>query len=946
MYIDEREVFATALEISDEAERASYLATACGESPGMRERVERLLGAHNRFDGLLDTQLTIDADEIERSAFSPGAEIGQYKIGETLGEGGFGIVYRAEQCEPLRRDVALKVIKPGFESQQVIKRFETELQTLGRMEHPHIAQVFDAGMTDEDQPFFAMELVAGMPITEYCEQHELAIDERLDLFACVCRAIQHAHEKGVIHRDIKPSNVLVTQKDGLPFPKIIDFGIALIAADEQESSDGHWIGSPAYMSPEEIESGGDEVGVRTDVYGLGLLLYELIAGRNPHWHTAESNTTVQEVRRRILEDDVRAPSHHMRRTNPAIQTHHDLDCISLKCLHRNLGQRYDSALSLAKDIERFRQHETVAARPSSFAYRTRKFAQRNRKSLMMWGATAAVIAAILIPTTLNRFHRATQQRQQIENSLAEANRLHYQALNNGSGDVESITLAVSAARRAESLLEVGSYEDDLIARVNECVSRLVVEEKERKFLATIERAQIHFLHPDPAGRERTRNLLYEAFTAIEIEADGTSPQEAADKLAERSEELQGYAIAALDIWAVLYCQDAPKTRAWLRETVDIADKQPWRSALRKALDLGDTSVLERLANSEELDAQSPSSLILLANALRQTKSRRYIATLHRAADAYPNVLFFNLVLGNHYNRVAQNYNSEATQKAIHYLSASMALRPNDNSILNNLSMNLSRTGDHRRATNLLRRTVESQPSFWIGWHNLGLTYTRQGNYAAAFDAHHAALCCVETIGGGDSIEPFVRKSVAGLRAAILMGEYDDVFDDNIWKRCNSPLETDEELWQTGRRSFGTPLLRPRTPWVSPELCIKKSFRIENAADTVVMLRALGSVEISVDGKIVVSTTQFRRDDPRLVRLPLLASGDHELMLHVRAIGRERYIEARVLHGMRSATVTKLRGTLSDRIDELTDASVAEPQQYERRQQIIEVLEAFLARKSA
>lgn len=952
MYIDEQEVFAAAIEIENQADRADYLSAACGECDGLRQRIEQLIAAHRHHDGLLDNELDIATGQIDCGDLPLGTEIGQYKILETLGEGGFGVVYRAGQREPLRRDVALKIIKPGVQSQQIVKRFETELQTLGRMEHPHIAQVFDAGSTDDGQPYFVMELVQGTPITEYCRLHDLTVDQRLQLFVGVCRAIQHAHEKGVIHRDIKPSNVLVTQKDGAPFPKIIDFGIATVVAesDEYESNQAHWIGTPAYMSPEEIESGNEQIGVRTDVYGLGLLLYELLSDRNPHWNESEEGVSISEIRRRIVEETVQPPS----RSAPAgANVPRDLDCITLKCLDRQPSQRYDSALSLTRDVERFRHHETVRAHPTSTAYCMLKFARRNRTSLIMWAATTAIIAAILLPTIVSRQRRALARqrnsavnRQRIEKSLDEASRLHEQALATGSSDLESITQAIAAVRHAEQLLEIGTHDEALHARVSGYLSRLLVEHKDRSFLSTIERAQIHFVDPDdPFGQQRTRTLLNRAFNAIDIEVGTTPPSVAAELIATRSPEVQGYAIAAIDIWAVLYCQDTPQTHSWLRNVAHIADSDTWRSTLRTALDNGDTNVLEQLAVSEQLDEQSTSSLILLVHALRRTRNQHFVTTLQRAADAYPNVLYFNLELGMYYSTRARDNNAEATQKAIHYLSAALALRPNDHRILSNLSMNLSRAGNHSRAANLLRRAVESQKDFWIGWHNLGLTLARQGDYSSAIDAHRSALLCIDNV-GSQQIAPMLHRSVAGLRLAICMVHYQSTFTDPVWnytvtQPADWPMTSDAADWQTGHGRFGTPFFSPHTPWMSPELWLQKTFTVAGSLDAVLALRAVARVQVHVDGR-PVATREFKQDDPRMIRLPHLARGHHTLAIHASSLGRERCLHANVMVGDIAVVDAELKSEINAVCHHFTEATAGDPERAQRQRQIVRVLTTLSA----
>jgi hypothetical protein len=341
--------------------------------------------------------------------------VGRYKILQKLGEGGYGVVYMAEQMEPVRRRVALKVLKLGMDTRQVIARFEAERQALALMDHPNIARVLDAGATSTGRPYFVMELVKGVRISDFCDQHHLPTHERLRLFMQVCQAIQHAHQKGIIHRDIKPSNILVTLHDGVPVPKVIDFGIA--KATEQPLTEktlftafGQFIGTPAYMSPEQAELSGLDVDTRSDIYGLGVLLYELLTGRTPFDAKELLRGGLDELRRRIREDEPLRPSTRLNTMNQAdlTQVAHqrhsdpgklsrfirgDLDWIVMKCLEKDRTRRYETANGLAMDIQRHLTNEPVVACPPSAAYRFEKFVRRNKLGA---AAASGVTLALLI----------------------------------------------------------------------------------------------------------------------------------------------------------------------------------------------------------------------------------------------------------------------------------------------------------------------------------------------------------------------------------------------------------------------------------------------------------------------------------------------------------------------------------------------------------------------
>ena len=343
---------------------------------------------------------------------APGTIIGPYKLMEQIGEGGFGLVFVAEQQQPVRRKVALKVIKPGMDSRQVIARFEAERQALALMDHPNIARVLDAGTTESGRPYFVMELVRGIPITDYCDRNQLTPRERLELFVDVCHAIQHAHQKGIIHRDVKPSNVLVTSHDGKPVAKVIDFGVA--KAIHQHLTErtiytqfAQMIGTPLYMSPEQAEMSGLDVDTRSDIYSLGVLLYELLTGSTPLERKQMAQAAYDEMRRLIREEEPPRPSQRLstletlpsvaasRKTEPAKLSRMmkgELDWVVMKALEKDRTRRYETANALARDLQRYLADEVVEARPASSGYRLRKFARKNRAAL----ATTATIGLLLI----------------------------------------------------------------------------------------------------------------------------------------------------------------------------------------------------------------------------------------------------------------------------------------------------------------------------------------------------------------------------------------------------------------------------------------------------------------------------------------------------------------------------------------------------------------------
>lgn len=411
------EIFAAALDRSDPEARAAFLSEACGPDAELRARLERMLAAHDQAGSFLESPAPgLGATAVLRdapAAESTGESVGPYVLLQKLGEGGMGTVWAAEQRAPVRRRVALKLIKPGMDSQQVLRRFEAERQALALMDHPNIAKVFDAGATESGRPYFAMELVKGVPITKYCDELGLTVRQRLELFIPVCRAIQHAHTKGVVHRDVKPSNVLVAVEDGRPVPKVIDFGVAKALhrrlADRTVYTEiGGVVGTLEYMAPEQAELSALDVDTRADVYALGALLYELLTGSPPLDKTRLAAAGLAEVVRIIKEEEPQRPSTRLsesaetlpglaaqRRTEPsrlAREVRGDLDWVVMKCLEKDRSRRYETANALARDVERHLADEPVEARPPGRGYRLRKFARRNRGPL----AAAALVLLTLV----------------------------------------------------------------------------------------------------------------------------------------------------------------------------------------------------------------------------------------------------------------------------------------------------------------------------------------------------------------------------------------------------------------------------------------------------------------------------------------------------------------------------------------------------------------------
>ncbi len=477
-----REIFDGALDRTGD-ERRAFLDGACAGDPGLRAKIEALIAAGEEGDAFLSSP-TADSGKaggtggmagatmVSPPQEKPGTKIGPYKILQLIGEGGFGSVFMAEQEQPVKRKVALKIIKLGMDTKQVVARFEQERQALAMMDHPNIARVLDAGATELGRPFFVMELVKGDPIVEYCDKNNLSIGERLELFSQVCNAVQHAHTKGIIHRDIKPSNILVSMQDGRPSTKVIDFGIAkatnaTLTEKTLFTEHRQLIGTPEYMSPEQAE-GSLDIDTRTDVYSLGVLLYELLTGTTPFSSGELRSAAYAEIQRIIREVEPPNPSTRLsqsaetiagvaarRQTEPrklGVIVRGELDWIVMKALEKDRQRRYESASALASDIQRHLNHEAVVAGPPSAGYKFRKFVKRNRAQVTVGVVLAAALVLGVIGTSLGMF-RAIEATRRADLEKANA--------------VQAAAAETKAKEEAQRRLEQVQKASDILASIFE-----------------------------------------------------------------------------------------------------------------------------------------------------------------------------------------------------------------------------------------------------------------------------------------------------------------------------------------------------------------------------------------------------------------------------------------------------------------------------------------------
>jgi WD40 repeat protein/serine/threonine protein kinase len=491
-----RSIFDEVLEIPDGDQRRVYLDEVCRGDPALRLNIEELLRTQKTVGEFLADPKRDAPGANDPVTEQEGARIGRYKLLQKIGEGGCGLVYMADQLEPVKRRVALKILKLGMDTRSVVARFAAERQALALMDHPGIARVLDAGATDTGRPFFVMELVHGIKITDYCEQHRLSTVERLHLFVAVCHAVQHAHQKGIIHRDLKPSNILVTSDDGVPLPKVIDFGIAKATADIQLTDKTLFtrfelfIGTPAYMSPEQAEFNANDIDTRTDIYALGVLLYELLTDQTPFDPKELMSQGIDAMRKTIRETEPLRPSTKLRRTlaeaareSPSsgkpVGTQDsgpssnrlsgitetiallrgDLDWIVMKCLEKDRRRRYETANGLAADIQRHLRNEPVTARPLTRLYLLGKWIRRNRSAFAAVSVIAFLLVTGIVFATWEavRTRRAARAQRELREKAEANQRQTEQARNDADAANRRLTrtLFLREWQDAEDLMEEG-----------------------------------------------------------------------------------------------------------------------------------------------------------------------------------------------------------------------------------------------------------------------------------------------------------------------------------------------------------------------------------------------------------------------------------------------------------------------------------------------------------
>jgi probable HAF family extracellular repeat protein len=768
----ERELFIAALRQPDEDARVAFLEEACADRR-LREHVESMLRDHVQLGSFLEHPASppvVVADH-RPNLEGPGTVIGPYKLLEPIGEGGMGVVYVAEQSRPMRRMVALKIIKPGMDTRQVIARFETERQALAMMDHPNIAKVFDGGSTDSGRPYFVMELVRGIPITDYCDREQLSISKRLELFVLVCRAMQHAHQKGIIHRDLKPSNVMVTLLDGIPVPKVIDFGIA--KATGQSLSDktlftslAQLVGTPLYMSPEQAGMSGNDIDTRTDIYSLGVLLYELLTGSTPFDGDTFRKAAIGELQRIIREVDPPTPSTRLSELGATLSTvssnrqadarklthsvRGELDWIVMKSLEKDRTRRYETANDFAADVMRHLNNQPVEACPPSRLYHLQKFVRRNRSRIAatgLFGVLGLTIAIGVIRQSVERAARRAETASAVTQALDGAER---------AMGLARWTDAMAAVGQAEALLGPGGGDNALRQRTRSLKADLAMVSRLDEI-----RQQMSAVRDDHYDTGLADHLYGEAFRDHGIDVESLSPEAVASGMPAGPvrEEL----IAALDDWmrirrgvsrgdsdwqrSLAAAHDAPdhgtRTRrgrsgdddsGWKRllAAARAADPDPWRTRVRDAWERGDRKALNGLAGSAPFDRLHPCDVLLLEADLDTVPA---VALLREAQRRRPGDFWLNYALGMRLHTTRP----PRTDEALSYLRVALSLRPESPGAILNIGHVLQEAERTDEAIAAYEQAIRLKPDYAMAYSNLGWALADAGRFDEAIRACREAI---------------------------------------------------------------------------------------------------------------------------------------------------------------------------------------------------------------
>jgi serine/threonine protein kinase/Flp pilus assembly protein TadD len=770
----ERSIFMAALDLESASSQADFIERECGGDETLKARVEALLQSHRTAGSFLRDQPIMGQPSVPvegtPQAEGPGTLIGSYKLLERIGEGGFGVVYMAEQLRPVRRKVALKIVKPGMDTRQVIARFEAERQALAIMDHANIAKVLDGGVSPSGRPYFVMDLIKGIPITEFCDQNQLLARHRLELFITVCHAVQHAHQKGIIHRDLKPSNVLITQHDTRPVVKIIDFGVAkalgqVLTDKTLFTGFAQMLGTPLYMSPEQAGQSGLDVDTRSDIYSLGVLLYELLTGTTPFDGERFKTAAFDEIRRIIREEEPLKPSSRVsatRETPKSISAQRqtelakltkllkgDIDWIVMKALEKDRTRRYETANAFAEDLEHYLSGDPVMARPPSTIYRVQKFARRHQGWLFaagVIGLACFVVVGSFGWMLRDRESRRSAANRELELATQEAGEARTRALlavtNPGDWD-RTLGEAIAAFKRAETIASQNRpvLSSAMTTRMAAMRGQLADDLKDRRFAELvdeirlgvsdtyIDQGQFAFFNTEDAF-PKLRGAI-ETYFGLEF---GKGGQDQIIRLIEkRPAQIQEILINALSECRRAAPKDEQPAIAWLTSVINAAETDQWQERARGAIAARDWAALDRMLTGEQAANRSAARLLRLVALVPAEETAARINLLRRVQIAHPDDFWATYTLGHDIHELFE------WDEALRYLTAAVALRPRSAGAQFQLGIALRDKQRYDEAIDRHREALRLNPKNAMCRRELALVLQMKGNLDEAITEFREAI---------------------------------------------------------------------------------------------------------------------------------------------------------------------------------------------------------------